>query len=65
MKERYKGLVSEGKMTWEAADTAIKSMNGQNLCERAISVSHVLDAKVDHCGSAAKKLLAVQKKWNL
>ena len=51
--------------TFEAADTAIKSVNGQLLRKRAISVSHALDAEVEHGGSAANRLLAVQKPFEV
>merc|ERR1712083_760149 len=48
--------------SFEAADAAIEAMNGQYLCNRAISVSYAFkkDSKGERHGSAAERLLAAQ-----
>ena len=48
--------------SFEASDAAIEAMNGQYLCNRAISVSYAFkkDSKGERHGSAAERLLAAQ-----
>jgi len=45
---------------FSAADAALESMNGQYLCNRAITCSYAIkkDAKGERHGSAAERLLA-------
>eukprot|EP00877_Chromochloris_zofingiensis_P006145 jgi/Chrzof1/1784/Cz10g21010.t1 len=49
---------------FEASDAAIEAMNGQYLCNRAISVSYAYkkDTKGERHGSTAERMLAAQKR---
>jgi splicing factor 3B subunit 4 len=57
-----KGFAFINFASFEASDAAIEAMNGQYLCNRAISVSYAFkkDAKGERHGSAAERLLAAQ-----
>jgi len=57
-----KGFAFINYASFEAADAAIEAMNGQYLCNRAISVSYAFkkDSKGERHGSAAERLLAAQ-----
>ena len=48
--------------SFDASDAAIEAMNGQYLCNKAISISYAFkkDAKGERHGSAAERLLAAQ-----
>lgn len=49
---------------FEASDTAIEAMNGQYLCNRAITVSYAFkkDTKGERHGTPAERLLAAQQR---
>lgn len=57
-----KGYAFVNFASFEASDTAIEAMNGQYLCNRAITISYAFkkDAKGERHGSAAERLLAAQ-----
>ncbi|XP_071805589.1 splicing factor 3B subunit 4-like [Asterias amurensis] len=57
-----KGYAFINFASFEAADAAIEAMNGQYLCNRAISISYAFkkDAKGERHGSSAERLLAAQ-----
>ncbi|CAB4059990.1 SF3B4 [Lepeophtheirus salmonis] len=57
-----KGFAFINYASFEASDAAIEAMNGQYLCNRAISLSYAFkkDAKGERHGSAAERLLAAQ-----
>ncbi|XP_038078820.1 splicing factor 3B subunit 4-like [Patiria miniata] len=57
-----KGYAFINFASFEAADAAIEAMNGQYLCNRAITISYAFkkDAKGERHGSAAERLLAAQ-----
>ena len=57
-----KGFAFVNFATFEAADTAMEAMNGQFLCNRAITISFAFkkDGKGERHGSAAERLLASQ-----
>jgi len=57
-----KGFAFINYASFEASDVAIDSMNGQYLCNRAISISYAFkkDSKGERHGSAAERLLAAQ-----
>ncbi|KAF2356264.1 RNA recognition motif domain, partial [Trinorchestia longiramus] len=48
--------------SFEASDAAIEAMNGQYLCNRAISISYAYkkDSKKERHGTAAERLIAAQ-----
>merc|ERR1712066_431660 len=57
-----KGFAFVNFSSFEAADTAMEAMNGQFLCNRAITISFAFkkDGKGERHGSAAERLLASQ-----
>ncbi|KAJ8021678.1 Splicing factor 3B subunit 4 [Holothuria leucospilota] len=57
-----KGFAFINFASFEAADAAIEAMNGQYLCNRAITISFAFkkDSKGERHGSAAERLLAKQ-----
>ncbi len=57
-----KGFAFINYASFDASDAAIEAMNGQYLCNRAISISYAFkkDAKGERHGSAAERLLAAQ-----
>lgn len=57
-----KGFAFINFASFEASDAALEAMNGQYLCNRAITISYAFkkDAKGERHGSAAERLLAVQ-----
>lgn len=57
-----KGFAFINFASFEASDAAIDAMNGQYLCNRAISLSYAFkkDTKGERHGSAAERLLAAQ-----
>eukprot|EP00126_Sphaerothecum_destruens_P007235 Sdes_comp19751_c0_seq1m11782 len=57
-----KGFAFINFSSFEAADAALEAMNGQFLCNRAISISYAFkkDGKGERHGSAAERLLAAQ-----
>ena len=57
-----KGYAFINFANFEASDAAIEAMNGQYLCNRAITVTYAFkkDAKGERHGSAAERLLAAQ-----
>merc|ERR1711981_227631 len=57
-----KGFAFVNFATFEAADAALESMNGQFLCNRAVTISYSFkkDGKGERHGSAAERLLASQ-----
>ncbi|XP_039299175.1 splicing factor 3B subunit 4 [Nilaparvata lugens] len=57
-----KGFSFINYASFDASDAAIEAMNGQYLCNRAVSVSYAYkkDAKGGRHGSAAERLLAAQ-----
>ena len=57
-----KGFAFVNYASFEASDAAIEAMNGQHLCNRAISVSYAFkkDTKGERHGSAAERMLAAQ-----
>ncbi|KAL3270016.1 hypothetical protein HHI36_009073 [Cryptolaemus montrouzieri] len=57
-----KGFAFINFASFEASDASIEAMNGQYLCNRAISVSYAFkkDSKGERHGSAAERLLAAQ-----
>lgn len=57
-----KGYAFINFASFEAADAAMEAMNGQYLCNRAISISYAFkkDSKGERHGSAAERLLAAQ-----
>merc|ERR1712066_776776 len=57
-----KGFSFVNFATFEAADAALESMNGQFLCNRAVTISYSFkkDGKGERHGSAAERLLASQ-----
>lgn len=57
-----KGFAFVNFASFEASDAAIDAMNGQYLCNRAISISYAFkkDSKGERHGSAAERLLAAQ-----
>lgn len=57
-----KGYGFVGFDSFEAADAAIETMNGQFLCNRPITVQYALkkDGKGERHGTAAERLLAMQ-----
>ncbi|OWA49822.1 Splicing factor 3B subunit 4 [Hypsibius exemplaris] len=57
-----KGYAFVNFASFEASDASIEAMNGQYLCNRAISVSYAFkkDSKGERHGSAAERLLAAQ-----
>lgn len=57
-----KGYAFINFANFEASDAAIEAMNGQYLCNRAISVTYAFkkDSKGERHGSAAERLLAAQ-----
>uniref|UniRef100_A0A061QW75 Splicing factor 3B subunit 4 n=1 Tax=Tetraselmis sp. GSL018 TaxID=582737 RepID=A0A061QW75_9CHLO len=52
---------------FEASDAAIEAMNGQYLCNRAISVSYAFkkDTKGERHGTPAERMLAAQQRANM
>ena len=57
-----KGFAFVNYASFDASDAAMEAMNGQHLCNRAISVSYAFkkDAKGERHGSAAERMLAAQ-----
>jgi len=57
-----KGFAFINYASFEASDAAIEAMNGQYLCNRAITISYAFkkEAKGERHGSAAERLLAAQ-----
>ena len=57
-----KGFAFINYASFDASDAAMEAMNGQHLCNRAISVSYAFkkDAKGERHGSAAERMLAAQ-----
>lgn len=57
-----KGYAFVNFASFEASDAAIEAMNGQYLCNRAITISYAFkkDSKGERHGSAAERLLAAQ-----
>ena len=57
-----KGYAFINYASFEASDAAIEAMNGQYLCNRAITISYAFkkDSKGERHGSAAERLLAAQ-----
>ncbi|XP_041479851.1 splicing factor 3B subunit 4-like [Lytechinus variegatus] len=57
-----KGYAFINFASFEAADAAIEAMNGQYLCNRAITISFAFkkDSRGERHGSAAERLLAAQ-----
>ncbi|RCN24035.1 hypothetical protein ANCCAN_30276, partial [Ancylostoma caninum] len=57
-----KGFAFINFASFEASDMAMEAMNGQFLCNRAISVSYAFkkDAKGERHGTAAERMLAAQ-----
>ena len=57
-----KGYAFVNFASFDASDASIEAMNGQYLCNRAISVSYAFkkDSKGERHGSAAERLLAAQ-----
>ena len=57
-----KGFAFINYASFDASDAAIEAMNGQYLCNRAISISYAFkkDSKGERHGSAAERLLAAQ-----
>ncbi|KAL3317485.1 Splicing factor 3B subunit 4 [Cichlidogyrus casuarinus] len=57
-----KGFAFINYANFEASDAAIEAMNGQYLCNRAITISYAFkkDSKGERHGSAAERLLAAQ-----
>merc|ERR1719322_1990449 len=57
-----KGFAFINYASFEASDAAIEAMNGQYLCNRAISIPYAFkkDSKGEWHGSAAERLLAAQ-----
>jgi len=57
-----KGFAFINYASFEASDAAIEAMNGQYLCNKAISISYAFkkDSKGERHGSAAERLLAAQ-----
>lgn len=57
-----KGFAFINFASFEASDAALEAMNGQYLCNRAITISYAFkkDSKGERHGSAAERLLAVQ-----
>lgn len=57
-----KGFAFVNYASFDSSDAAIEAMNGQHLCNRAISVSYAFkkDAKGERHGSAAERMLAAQ-----
>ncbi|CAD6193948.1 unnamed protein product [Caenorhabditis auriculariae] len=57
-----KGFAFINFASFEASDTALEAMNGQFLCNRAITVSYAFkrDAKGERHGTAAERMLAAQ-----
>ncbi|TPP61805.1 Splicing factor 3B subunit [Fasciola gigantica] len=57
-----KGYAFINFASFEASDAAIEAMNGQYLCNRAITISYAFkkDSKGERHGSAAERLLAFQ-----
>jgi splicing factor 3B subunit 4 len=57
-----KGFAFINYASFEASDAAIEAMNGQYLCNRAITISYAFkkDSKGERHGSAAERLLAAQ-----
>ncbi|GAU99755.1 hypothetical protein RvY_10709 [Ramazzottius varieornatus] len=57
-----KGFAFVNFASFDASDASIEAMNGQYLCNRAISVSYAFkkDSKGERHGSAAERLLAAQ-----
>ncbi|CAL2031347.1 unnamed protein product [Caenorhabditis brenneri] len=57
-----KGFAFINFASFEASDTALEAMNGQFLCNRAITVSYAFkrDSKGERHGTAAERMLAAQ-----
>uniref|UniRef100_A0A915Q1C2 Splicing factor 3B subunit 4 n=2 Tax=Bilateria TaxID=33213 RepID=A0A915Q1C2_9BILA len=57
-----KGFAFVNFASFEASDSAIEAMNGQFLCNRAITVSYAFkkDTKGERHGTAAERMLAAQ-----
>lgn len=57
-----KGFAFVNFASFEASDMALEAMNGQYLCNRAITCSYAFkkDAKGERHGTAAERLLAAQ-----
>ncbi|CAK9296634.1 unnamed protein product [Gordionus sp. m RMFG-2023] len=57
-----KGFAFVNFANFEASDAAIEAMNGQYLCNRAITISYAFkkDSKGERHGTAAERLLAAQ-----
>lgn len=57
-----KGFAFVNFANFEASDAAIEAMNGQYLCNRAISVTYAFkkESKGERHGTAAERLLAAQ-----
>lgn len=57
-----KGYAFVNFASFDASDAAIEAMNGQYLCNRAITISYAFkkDAKGERHGSASERLLAAQ-----
>jgi splicing factor 3B subunit 4 len=57
-----KGFAFINYANFEASDAAIDAMNGQYLCNRAITISYAFkkDSRTERHGSAAERLLAAQ-----
>lgn len=57
-----KGFAFVNYASFDASDAAMEAMNGQHLCNRAITVSYAFkkDSKGERHGSAAERMLAAQ-----
>ncbi|KAL4221830.1 Splicing factor 3B subunit 4 [Mactra antiquata] len=62
-----KGYAFINFASFEAADSAIEAMNGQYLCNRAISISYAFrkDSKGERHGSAAERMMAAKNPLSL
>ena len=62
-----KGYAFINFASFEASDAAIEAMNGQYLCNRAITISYAFkkDSKGERHGSAAERLLAAKNPLSL
>lgn len=62
-----KGYAFINFASFEAADSAIEAMNGQFLCNRAISISYAFrkDSKGERHGSAAERMMAAKNPLSL
>ncbi|WAR15782.1 SF3B4-like protein [Mya arenaria] len=62
-----KGYAFINFASFEAADSAIEAMNGQYLCNRAITISYAFrkDSKGERHGSAAERMMAAKNPLSL